>query len=94
MSVFTERDGAIVMCVCVCCVQRILADYHAQRMHVLTQAAPAEETADALQLHKLAQATPIDTGFGTMELASEAEAIDAEEMGAEFAGGVQFVAES
>jgi hypothetical protein len=94
--------------VCVLCVQRILADYHAQRMHVLTHgaplaahaahthalAAPAEETANALQLHKLAQATPTDTGFGTIELASEAEAIDAEEMGADFAGGVQFVAES
>lgn len=81
-------------------VQRILADYHAQRMRVLTQAAPpalaapAEEKAKALQLHQPAQATPTDTGFGTMQLAPEAEAIDADEMGAEFAGGVQFVAQS
>jgi len=64
----------------------------------LALAAPAAEetTSNALQIHQqsIAQVTPTETRFGTMQLASEAEAIDAEEMGGEFAGGIRFIAQS
>jgi hypothetical protein len=71
-----------------CGVQRILAEFHAQRMRVLTTQPPAvARQAPPAQTHHDGDAWPV----GICRPESMTEGIDAEDVGAEFAGGVRFV---